>query len=140
MTQSVDDFLAHHGVLGMHWGKHLPGRTEASHNPRPHKRSESHPDHTTVKELTRNPTRTLSTAELKKINDRKNTEQQYHKLNPTTVARGKKIALGLVAAAGTGATVYNLVKSPAGKAAVSAGQKILDKLAVEVAKTYMTVI
>lgn len=42
------EFLAHFGVLGMHWGRHLPGRTETSHNGR---NKHSHPDYTPNQQL-----------------------------------------------------------------------------------------
>lgn len=32
MTTDTEDFLAHHGVLGMHWGKHLPGRGQGKNS------------------------------------------------------------------------------------------------------------
>jgi hypothetical protein len=115
--------LAHYGVLGMHWGHHLPGRNEASHNPKPRKvKADPHPDHVETSSLRKKPTSSLSTAQLKKINDRLQTERKNKELDPKGLSKGKKIALGIIAAAGTGATVYNLANSPAGTAAKKAGK------------------
>lgn len=125
--------LAHYGVLGMHWGQHLPGRKEASHNPTQPRRvtkmkADPHPDHVETSHLRRQPTSTLSTAQIKKINDRLQTEKKNRELNPKGLSRGKSIALGIIAAAGTGATVYNLANSQAGKAAKTAGQAAAMKI------------
>lgn len=29
MSEDTDDFLAHHGIKGMHWGRHKPGTVSA---------------------------------------------------------------------------------------------------------------
>jgi hypothetical protein len=124
--EAMEDFLAHFGVLGMKWGKHLPGREATSiRQPR---RKELHPDHIEKQNLKRNGAKRLSTAEIKKVNDRIQAEQNYKKLSPGTVGKGKKIMLGLIAAAGTGVTVYNMVQSPAGKKAIEVGSAALDRM------------
>lgn len=130
--RDVDEWLAHHGVMGMHWGKHLPGKTEASHNPKPVKRP-AHSDHVESRQLLQKKVHELSTPEIKKLNDRLQSEQKLSQLNPSSISKGKKITLGIIAAAGTAATVYNLINSPAGKAGIAAGKKAVEKLILKMA-------
>lgn len=128
--------LAHSGVLGMHWGRHLAGRTEESHNPKPKKQSkrvEAHQDHVDISNLRRNPTKTLSTAEIKKVNERLQTEKKYKDLDPKGLSKGAKILAGVVAAGGTAITVYNMYNSPAGKIARQKGGALLEKAALKLA-------
>lgn len=103
--------LSHFGVLGMHWGIRKP-KSEA----------ELSSDHKEVSALRKKKVSELSTAELKKVNDRKNAERQYKKLNPDSISNGKKAFAGIVAAGTTGVAIYNLVNSPGGKAAIKLGK------------------
>lgn len=89
------------------------------------KAATSSADHKTSRELLKKKNHELSNADIQKIVDRLQKEQKLKQLNPGSMERGKKIALGVVAAAGTAAGVYNLVKSPFGKAAISQGAKIV---------------
>lgn len=126
---TVEDLLAHHGILGMHWGKHLPGKTEASHNPAP----AAHPQHTEVRELKKNPTKALSNDDLQTINTRLQLEQTYSSLTEkkSSLARVKKghdtvkTVLGIV---GTASTVAALVGSPNGRKAIASGAKVVGKV------------
>lgn len=136
MAKDAEEFLRHHGVLGMHWGQHKAGTpAQIARAARQARRAEPHPDHVQRVELTRNKTHTLSTAELKKINDRLQTEQQYKKLNPSTLSRGKKVTLGVIAGIGTGITLYNNINSPGGKKAIAAGKKAYIGIAAKLAET-----
>lgn len=129
MSQNgVEDFLAHYGVLGMHWGRHLPGRTEKSHNPRPQKRREPSPEHAEAHSLNKQPISTLSTAELRKVNERLQAEKKYKELNPSTVKKGHNAVKSIIAVGGTITAVAALSKTPAGQAAVKAGSKFVSKL------------
>jgi hypothetical protein len=106
----VDNFLDHHGVKGQKWGIRHP-------------RSESHSEeHTTTKALRNRPVSSLSNAELKKINERLNLEQNYKRLNPTAVERGKKKAELIMGTIGVSAAVLN---TPVGRAAIAAGKTAL---------------
>ena len=117
MSQSnVDDFLNHHGVKGMHWGIRTkgPGRTTSSDYKRtaPHRGKKAS---------------SLTNKQLKAVNERINLETNYTRMNPSKITKGKAIALGIIGTATTAATVYNLFNSPAGKAAVAAGKKFMQK-------------
>lgn len=92
------------------------------------KAANSSADHKTSRELLKKKNHELSNADIQKIVDRLQKEQKLKQLNPGSVERGKKITLGVVAAAGTAAGVYNLVKSPFGKAAISQGAKIVTAI------------
>lgn len=145
VIQIAPDELAHYGVLGMKWGRHLPGRSEASRNPKTPRKvqfkntdtgattKKKYPvnastDHVESRELKARKTPELSNADIQKIVDRLQKEDKLKKLDPSSVDRGKKIALGVVAAMGTAATVYNLVDSKAGKAAIARGAKVVNAI------------
>lgn len=107
-TREYDEVLAHHGVMGMHWGvrKAKPPAVEVPH-------IVAHPDHPMGKP---HPA-TLSNAELQQRVQRMNMEQQYSRLAGDTIA----------VAAGTGAVAailanykmanefYKLAHSPMSK-------------------------
>jgi hypothetical protein len=73
-------------------------------------------------------THELSNKQLQKVNARINLEQGYRRLNPTKTQKGKTVALGILGAATTAATAYNLLNSPAGKAAIANGKRLLEKI------------
>lgn len=142
VIQMSPDELAHTGVLGMKWGRHLPGKTETSHNVRTPKKvpfrntekgtttKKKYPvnassDHVTTRELKARKTHELTNADIQKVVDRLQKERSLNQLNPKGINRGKQITLGVIAAAGTATTVYNLVNSRAGKAAISRGSMVV---------------
>lgn len=112
---ATDDTLAHFGVKGMKWGQ----RKKATVTPSS--------DHAEVSSLKKKHISELSNADLKKVNNRRNLEQNYQKLNPKTVNRGRNIATAILATATTGVTIYNMVHSPAGKAAIKTGMNAIHK-------------
>jgi hypothetical protein len=83
-------------------------------------------DHKEARELLRKRTPELSNKDIDRIIARLQKEQNLGRLNPTSIQRGKKIVVGVIAAAGTAAGVYNLVKSPAGQAAIKRGSSIVS--------------
>lgn len=144
-SKDVETFLEHSGVLGMKWGHHLAGRTEASHNTKAAKKVHfkdtvantttkkkysvnTASDHVQSRELSAKPNYTLSNSDLKKVNERLQLERTNVQLDPGKISKGYKITLGIIGVAGTAATVYNLTQSPAGKAATSAGKKAVSKI------------
>jgi hypothetical protein len=134
MTQKAEDFLSHHGVIGMHWGRHLPGKTEASHNPSPGK-APTHEDHSTAHDLAKKPIRTLSNHDLKTINSRFEMERKVSTLKSqsSTLSKGQKKIAVILGIAGTATTIYNLANSPAGKSAIKAGTTFIKKLGTKAA-------
>jgi len=85
-------------------------------------------DHVTSRTLLKKKKHELSNAEIQKIVDRLQKEHKLSQLNPSKVERGKKIALGAVAAMGTATTVYTFINSPLGKRAVAQGASIVQAI------------
>lgn len=98
-----DDSLSHYGVPGMRWGK----RKGSSISTKPKKIKLSD----------------MSDDELRRVNKRAQLEQEYRRRNPNRKERGKAAAKALMGTAMTGITLYNMVNSPAGKAAIDIGKK-----------------
>lgn len=127
----IKDFLAHYGVLGMRWGRRLPDsiRREGISD---------HPDHTYTHTLAKNPTRRLSTQELKTVNDRLNTEAQYKRLQPTQINKGKKIVAGIIGAGATATAISKLFigKNAVGRLAIGTAKSIVkNKVLVEIGES-----
>lgn len=129
----TETYLAHHGILGMKWGRRLPesDREESQ-------KHLAHPDHSSAHELAKNPTRHLSNAELQKINQRLQLETQYSKLKgqQSTIKKGHETVKTVLAIGGSVGAAYTLgsktavfLKSPAGQKAVAKGASILTKIA-----------
>jgi len=118
--------LQHYGVLGMKWGKHL--RSGGSDSKASHKLPSSS-DHSVSRELAKRPTRTLSNSELETIRKRLQLEQNVSQLKTkqSTVNRGHEAAKAALAIGTTAASLYALSQTPAGKAAVAAGKKLLSR-------------
>jgi hypothetical protein len=111
----VEEFLEHHGVKGMKWGiRHKPPSIKRSGDSR------------RVSDLRKRKAHQLTNKQLKTINDRMNLEQNFNRLNPGKFTNGKRLVESILATATLGATAFNLINSPAGKAAVSAGKKALN--------------
>ena len=106
----VEEFLAHHGVKGMHWGirnkRGKNGRvsTEAKNAARVHEKLKTHG----VKSLTNK--------ELADLNKRMNLETQTNKLNPGKIQKGTKAAAEILAVGATVNQAISFAKSPAGQA------------------------
>lgn len=116
LEEEVDEFLDHHGVKGQKWGvRRRSGHSSASG------------DAKTAHGLRKKKLHTLSNADLKAINERMNLEQNFRRMNPSKKDKGKRAAKGILATAGAGVTVFNMVKSPAGQAAISAGKQALGR-------------
>ena len=117
MSQDVvKEFIEHHGVKGMKWGK------RSARTPR---RESS--DFKKTAPLRNRKSHELTNRQLKVANERINLEQNYSRLNPTKVQKGRAVATSVLATAGMGVAAYNLYNSPAGKAAIAAGKAIVDK-------------
>jgi len=118
MNKTVEEFIIeHHGVKGMRWGVRTGGKGRA-----PRKETG---DYKKTVPLRNRKSSELTNKQLKTVNERLNLEQNYSRLNPTKVAKGKAAAAGILATATMAVTAYNLYNSPAGKAAIAAGKKML---------------
>jgi len=113
----VEEFLEHFGVKGMKWGIRRKVGSDG--------RVTGSVDHRTTQQLKAKPVHQLTNMQLKKLNERMNLEQNYNRLNPKKVSHGKKIVAGIIASAGIGVKAYNQFNSPAGKAAIKHGKKVM---------------
>lgn len=124
MNEEVIALLEHHGIKGMHWGIRNPeSRIRlARRNKRP-----SSSDFRKTAPHRGKPAHTLTNKQLKSVNERMNLEQNYNRMNPSTIKKGSMAVGAIIGLATTATTVYNMYNSPAGKAAIAAGKKALHK-------------
>lgn len=109
----MDDVLVHYGILGMKWGVR---RTEAQlARARGKSKSSSDEEHEDYKKAhSSKNVKTMSDAELRSRLNRLQMEQQYSKLSPSNVNKGKeaaskilKTATTVAAVSTTAITIYN---------------------------------
>ena len=118
-NEEVDKILEHYGKKGMKWGV----RTAKT----PVKTSK---DYKKSVPLRNRKTRELSNKQIQNVNARITLEQNYRRLNPTTIEKGNRLVKGLLTLGTTAAAFYTLANSPAGKAAIAQGKKLLSKTGV----------
>lgn len=109
---TTEEFLEHHGIKGQKWGirnKRSPVKTTV--------------DHRTVAEIRKKKTSQLTNKQLRAHNERLNLEMKFNQMNQSSIKKGQKTAKALLAGALTAKTVFELVNSPFGKAAIAAGKK-----------------
>lgn len=116
----VDDFLAHHGIKGMHWGirKAEPTSSRAT--------SEKKTSYPTVsehiiktelhKKVKAGGTKALTNQELRTMMERMQLEQSYKGLDHRSKVSGEDKAKRLLAIVGTANAIYAITKSPLGTA------------------------
>lgn len=116
LRHSTEEFVEHYGVKGMQWGiRNDRNRVRVSSDFKktaPHRGKKVH---------------SLSNKQLKAVNERINLEQNYSRMNPTTVKKGATAAKGVLALATTATTIYTMYNSPAGKALRNIGKKAASK-------------
>lgn len=116
----TDDFLIHHGIKGMRWGvrKNRKNSSDSSSSSKTSAESEDHKEYSSLRSR---PVKTLSNAELKKLNERMQLEQNYNTLmnkpQPSSIDKGHKKVKNILDYAKTANEIYTLVNSPAAKAA-----------------------
>jgi 2'-5' RNA ligase len=122
MSQSVrglsasSNALKHHGVKGMKWGVRRVdpgGSSSRSMDSADTKMIDAH-----LKKISAGGTRALNTEELQKVVSRMNLEQQYSKMmaEKSTLDAGHDQVKKALSIGQTLSNIYNLSKSPAGKA------------------------
>ncbi len=123
VSQEVDDFLEHYGKKGMKWGvrKNSSGKNSSGKSK---KRVSS--EYKKVHELRKRNISQLSNKQLKSINERGNLEQNFNRLNPSKINKGTGLAKGIMATVGLGISAFNMYNSPAGKAAMQNGKKVMQ--------------
>lgn len=125
--------LYHYGVLGMKWGVRRDRSRSGGGSRRKRSMSE---DAREASEIKKKKVSQMSNAELKKINERTRLEQEYSRLNPSSVKKGWKFVAGAAGIMGTTLAVYNnsnqlvqIGKKAGGKIIDAAGNQILKELA-----------
>jgi hypothetical protein len=115
-VEDIDEYIEHFGVKGMRWGvrKRDGGGVRSSSEARKAAQARSKPIHA------------LTNKQLKAATERMNLEQNFKRLNPSKVEKGKKAALEVLATVGIAVSAYNIVKSPAGQAAIKQGKRLLQ--------------
>ena len=96
--------LMHYGVLGMKWGVRKD-RSSGSSRKRG-KRSWSD-DAREARAIKKKKVKQMSNAELKKLNERTRLEQEYSRLNPSAISKGKKRVAAAIGIMGSAVGVYN---------------------------------
>lgn len=103
--------LIHYGVKGMHWGVRRGERPPPSED---HLRTEAHRE--TIKS---GGLKALSNADLKKVNERMQLEQQYKDLKnkkPSKYKKGKQVVNEVLGLVRTGNDIHNILNGPLAKA------------------------
>lgn len=105
----VDSYLEHYGVLGMKWGKR--------------KKKLPSVDARRADNLRKKPVSQLTNKQLKELNQREELERKWKQAHPNGFTKGKALFTTTLATAGLGVAAYNMVNSPAGKAAIAVGKE-----------------
>ena len=112
---SHSQFLQHYGKKGMKWGS----RSAKSSKP-------TSSDYKKAKELRTRKASQLTNKQLKDVNARINLEQNFHKLNPSTIKKGMIAAAALLAVVGLVNQYHDAFNKPGVKAAVARGKEMMS--------------
>lgn len=114
MEQS-NNYLEHHGILGMHWG-HRNARSS----------SVPSADHLKKTSLRKKKVSEMSNAELRAVTERMQLERQYKDLSKSDVSAGKKFATDILMNIGK-ELATNAVRGIAKNVSSSLKDKVLKK-------------
>lgn len=117
--------LYHFGIPGMHWGVR---RASSKTTPK------GSQDYLESRALKKKGIKNLSTAELKTLTTRKQLETNYKNLNPGILKKGTSAGKAVLAGMAAVTTVAVFVASPVGQKIIAKSAKVVQKLAVPVAK------
>ena len=116
MPENEPETLSHAGVKGMKWGFRKSDSSSSSGSS--NKRKGGSPQAEQAKRIAKKKPSQMTNSEIKKLNERKRLEAEYKKNNPGLATKGKAQVASLIALGGMGITVYNMLNSKAGKAAI----------------------
>ena len=112
--------LYHFGIKGMKWGVRRFQNKDGSLTSKGKKRYSD--DYKESQNISKKSVSEMSNAELRKINERKRLEQEYSRLNPSTLKKGLTVVGTVSGVLGTAAALYNN-----SNALVKIGKKFLNK-------------
>ena len=112
--------LMHYGILGMRWGvrRSTPSSSRAKAKTRGWSKEakEAH-------NINRKSVKQMTNTELKKVNERTNLEQNYHRLNPNTINKGLAVVTATAGLMSTALNIYNNSDK-----IVKVGKRVVSKL------------
>lgn len=124
---SVEEFLSHHGIKGMHWGFRNASVRKQS------------PEHKLATRLKKKHLSELTNDELKKLNERLNFESNYKRLNPTKIKKGKLTAKEILEVTTLTTSLIALAHTKPGQLAIRNGKKVAEKALAKTSKAFIRV-
>ena len=124
--------LTHHGILGMKWGVRRSKSQLSRISGKASKKNWSE-DAKTAKDINTKKTSQMSNAELRKLNERRQLENQHKQLNQNKFKKGVAFVATATAVMGTAINFYNSSNTVV-KAGKSVGTKITERVGNQVTK------